>query len=147
MGTVVYLPFSCDYSLIESSNETNSSCLHYCVRCDVDWQFRSHNQRSTAGSKYVDISVFVRLGLLCVSANCFSFNNSTIESHVVGYALVRFDLAVDRFSLGNEGFVCICRTVREEREETAGSVSCVFLLLDSWLAHSTILMETKHKLL
>mmetsp|Transcript_30012 Transcript_30012/g.60286 ORF Transcript_30012/g.60286 Transcript_30012/m.60286 type:complete len:164 (+) Transcript_30012:368-859(+) len=143
MGTTVHLPITCNYSLFESTNETNISCLHYCVCCHVDWQLGRYNQRSTAGSKHVDLSVFVRIGVLCLPAHCFGFDNSTIESHLVGYALVRFDLALDRISLGNKGFVCICRTVCEERKETAGSVSRVFLLLDSWMAHSTILMENQ----
>ena len=50
---------------------------------------------------------------------------------------------LDRISVGNEGFFCICRAVCEEREETAGSVSCIFLLLDSRMADSSILMETQ----
>mmetsp|Transcript_1208 Transcript_1208/g.1848 ORF Transcript_1208/g.1848 Transcript_1208/m.1848 type:complete len:162 (-) Transcript_1208:11-496(-) len=139
MGTTVHLPITCNYSLFESTDETNISCLHYCVCCHVDWQLGRYNQRSTAGSKHVDLSVFVRIGVLCLPAHCFGFDNSTIESP--RYAVVRFDMAFDWLSLGNESVVCVYRTICEEGEETPCSVSSIFLLLDSWLAHSTILME------
>lgn len=80
-------------------------------------------------------------GVLCVSTHCFSFDNCNIESDVVRKAVVRLDLCRFSLYLGNEGVICICRAVCEEREETAGSVSCIFLLLDSWMADSTILKE------
>ena len=112
----------------------------------MDWQLRSHNQRSIAGSEHVDLSIFVCPWLLRLPAHSFSFDNSTIESHAVGYAVVRFDMAFDWLSLGNESIICVYRTICEEREETACSVSSIFLLLDSRLAHSTILNETKQVL-
>ena len=65
---------------------------------------------------------------------------------MVEYAVVRFDMAFDWLSLGNESVICVYRTICEEGEETACSVSSIFLLLDSWLAHSTILNETKQVL-
>ena len=62
---------------------------------------------------------------------------------MVEYAVVRFDMAFDWLSLGNESVICVYRTICEEGEETACSVSSIFLLLDSWLAHSTILNGNK----
>jgi hypothetical protein len=82
----------------------------------------------------------VRVGVLRLPANCFSFDDSTIESYMVWNSLARFDLARNRLSLGDQGFFYICRTICEERKKATCSLSSVFFLLDSRMAYSTVLM-------
>ena len=81
----------------------------------------------------------MRARILRHSAHSFSFDDSIIEGNMVRNALVRFDMAHSGISMGNKGFVYICRAVCEERKETTGSVSCILLLPDFRLAHSAFL--------